>query len=173
MITKELLLELPIGYVLHHRFASNADGTPERWRINGKVKTWKRQPNRFQVPVKYGLRDYGYITENETHHFCITAEEVYQDRAIKKFRNFNYDRKPLSFDEVSSKVNGNEIAHDLQYIPDYTAKDLFELDGDPHPLYPFVNPPETSIFVYRCKNGKEFLCDTQGYEYMRYLAQIL
>jgi hypothetical protein len=31
-------------------------------RVNGDVKTWKRDPNRIQVPIKRGLYEYGYIT---------------------------------------------------------------------------------------------------------------
>lgn len=31
------------------------------WRKNGKVKTWKTRPGHARVPVKFGLRAYGYI----------------------------------------------------------------------------------------------------------------
>lgn len=41
----------------------NADGTCVRWRVNGAIKTWKTMPGRFQIPVKHGLRDFGYVTE--------------------------------------------------------------------------------------------------------------
>jgi hypothetical protein len=34
-------------------------------RINGQVKTWKRNPDKVQIPYKYGLYEYGYITEND------------------------------------------------------------------------------------------------------------
>jgi hypothetical protein len=40
------------------------------WRVNGKVKTWKRQPERFQIPVKYGLYVYGYITEKNINEIA-------------------------------------------------------------------------------------------------------
>lgn len=52
-----------------------ADGTtseltkPNRWRANGKCKTWKRSPEKFQLPIKYGLYDYGYINEENCHLF--------------------------------------------------------------------------------------------------------
>lgn len=64
-ITLEQAKKLERGTVLHHATRRNADGTPQRWRVNGKVKTWKTQPNRVQIPVKHGLRDYNYVTENE------------------------------------------------------------------------------------------------------------
>jgi hypothetical protein len=44
---------------IHEFYTSNGD----RWRRNGKVQTWKRDPNRFRLPVKYGLKDYDEITQ--------------------------------------------------------------------------------------------------------------
>jgi len=41
----------------------------ERWRRNGKTKVWKTRPAEFQVPVKYGLYGYGYITDVTAHQF--------------------------------------------------------------------------------------------------------
>lgn len=37
----------------------------KRWRVNGEVKTWKRDPNRVRIPVKHGLYSYDYITESD------------------------------------------------------------------------------------------------------------
>ena len=51
------------GDVLHHKYFKNVDGTPERWRVNGMVKTWKRNPHRIKVPLKYGLWCYAYLTQ--------------------------------------------------------------------------------------------------------------
>ena len=64
-ITLEQAKSLKYGDVLHHAVNKNADGTPQRWRVNGKVKLWKRSPNRIQVPLKHGLRSYDYLTEND------------------------------------------------------------------------------------------------------------
>ena len=33
-----------------------------RFRVSGKVKTWKRDKYRIKVPIKHGLYDNGYIT---------------------------------------------------------------------------------------------------------------
>ena len=44
-------------------------GKVYRWRRNGATQTWKRQPERFRIPVKYGLRSYGQITEAEASRF--------------------------------------------------------------------------------------------------------
>jgi len=51
--------------------ALNADGSRLRCRRNGKTKTWKRTPQRFQIPVKHGMYDYGYITEKEMQFWTI------------------------------------------------------------------------------------------------------
>ena len=37
-------------------------------RRNGKTKTWKRQPEKFQVPYRYGLYEHGYITSWSDAH---------------------------------------------------------------------------------------------------------
>lgn len=58
---------LQIGQTLYHTIQRNADGTPERWRVNGKVKTWKRTPEAVRIPVKHGLFHYDYLTERELH----------------------------------------------------------------------------------------------------------
>ena len=52
----------------------NADGTCVRWRVNGKVKTWKTRPGEFKIPVKHGLYDYGYITEKNLHLFHFNGD---------------------------------------------------------------------------------------------------
>jgi hypothetical protein len=40
------------------------DVNGKRWKINGKVRTWKRNPNRIEIPVKHGLYVYGYINQH-------------------------------------------------------------------------------------------------------------
>lgn len=37
----------------------STDGTSRTCKVNGKVRTWKRDPNRVEVPIKYGLYEYG------------------------------------------------------------------------------------------------------------------
>lgn len=43
-------------------------------RRNGQTKVWKRSPHRYCVPVKYGIYEYAYITENNAEHWH-TAED--------------------------------------------------------------------------------------------------
>jgi hypothetical protein len=38
---------------------------PNRWwrvRRNGRTKRWTSRPEEFRIPIKMGLRNYGYIT---------------------------------------------------------------------------------------------------------------
>ena len=50
------------GDILEHATIKNADGTPARCRVTGKVKFWKTRPSDFKVPVKHGLYQSFYIT---------------------------------------------------------------------------------------------------------------
>jgi hypothetical protein len=45
------------------------------WRRNGKTKTWKRSPERFQVPIKFGLYTYGYLTEVNAHLYDVAEDD--------------------------------------------------------------------------------------------------
>ena len=65
MITLQQAKDLKFGDILHHVTNKNSDKTPQRWKVNGKVKTWKRDINRISIPVKHGLYTYDYITEND------------------------------------------------------------------------------------------------------------
>lgn len=64
-LTLEQAKELKHGQILYHTQNCNADGTAQRWRVNGKVKTWKRYATRVCVPVKNGLRRCDYLTETD------------------------------------------------------------------------------------------------------------
>ena len=61
-ITLQEAKNLYVGQVLHHDTMNNADGSPLRVRVNGEVKTWKRNSERIRVPLKHGLYEYGELT---------------------------------------------------------------------------------------------------------------
>ena len=73
--------KLRIGQTLYHLKNKNADGTAQRWRVNGKVKTWKTKPNKVQVPVKYGMYSYDYITERDLHSVSLTEPKRVKRKA--------------------------------------------------------------------------------------------
>jgi hypothetical protein len=76
MITLEQAKKLSVGTILYHVENKNADGTPQRWKVNGKVKTWKRSPERVKVPLKHGLYDYDYLTEDCLNLVVLNEEEA-------------------------------------------------------------------------------------------------
>ena len=43
------------------------------WRPNGRVKTWKRDSDRFRLPVKYGLYAYGAITNDNASLYHVPS----------------------------------------------------------------------------------------------------
>jgi hypothetical protein len=70
MITREQAITLgQAGGTLYHYLARNADKTAVRVRVNGKCKVWKRDPNRFQLPVKHGLKRCFYIDPTNAHEW--------------------------------------------------------------------------------------------------------
>jgi hypothetical protein len=46
-----------------------ADARPLEARRNGRTKTWKRRPNEFRIPVKYGMYEYFNIDQNNAHEW--------------------------------------------------------------------------------------------------------
>ena len=72
MLTLHDLLSCRHGAILHHVTLRNADGTPLRCRVNGRLQTWKTRPGDFKLPVKHGLRDYFYITQAHAHEWTLS-----------------------------------------------------------------------------------------------------
>lgn len=85
MISLDEAKSLRHGVILYHVIYRNADGTPQRWRVNGAPKTWKRSPDRVRVPLKHGLYSYDYLDETCLDLVCLTEEEAYQSSL--KWRN--------------------------------------------------------------------------------------
>jgi len=68
--------KLTTNDTIYHCVNVNADGSPQRWIVNGKVKTWKRDPDRVQVPLKHGMYSYGYLTERNINEFSLSEEKA-------------------------------------------------------------------------------------------------
>lgn len=85
MVTKAMAIDAGASWgqtTFYHISATNADGTACRCRTNGKCKTWKRQPERFQLPVKHGLKICFYITETNAHEW-LTVDVAAVRRELK------------------------------------------------------------------------------------------
>lgn len=55
-----------------HKTLKNRDGSPLRARRNGKTRLWVRSPEKFLIPVKYGLYDYFYIDQQNSNDWNVT-----------------------------------------------------------------------------------------------------
>lgn len=72
-VTKEQALTVDR---FHYDPACTPDRT-ERWRRNGKTKLWKTRPDEFQVPVKFGMYEYSYLTDTNADQFHTEDECPY------------------------------------------------------------------------------------------------
>lgn len=63
MITLDEAKKLTYGDILIE------GATERRWKVNGKVKTWKTRPEEIKVPLKHGLYSFGYLTHNNRFYF--------------------------------------------------------------------------------------------------------
>jgi hypothetical protein len=41
------------------------DGSARRLKVNGAVRRWKRQPDKIEVPVKYGMYEYALLHNHD------------------------------------------------------------------------------------------------------------
>ena len=55
----------------HINMVNKSDKQPLRVRRNGATKTWKTRPDEFRIPVKYGLYEYAYITQDNCNEWTI------------------------------------------------------------------------------------------------------
>lgn len=83
-ITLEQAKQLEYGDILYSNEYVGCDQSPKRYKVNGKPKIWKRDPNRIRVPLKHGLYAYGELT-NGTHEggsFTFYLEELELEESI-------------------------------------------------------------------------------------------
>ena len=78
------MITLEVAKNLHHReilHAGGMTGRCTRWRVNGKVKTWKRSPEKLRIPVKHGLYSYDTIFEHDLPLLHLESECGQETRA--------------------------------------------------------------------------------------------
>jgi hypothetical protein len=75
--------KLKVGQIIYDSLLpKQPNNLIRRWKVNGKVQTWKRDDSRVKVPIKYGLYNFAYLTENNLNGFHLTEE-----RARKKLES--------------------------------------------------------------------------------------
>jgi hypothetical protein len=62
--TPENVLEMKLHCSANrHIWIRTQYGDARQAKVNGQVRTWKRDPNRIEVPCKYGLYEYFTLTQ--------------------------------------------------------------------------------------------------------------
>lgn len=61
-LTRDEILALGSGF---HVLAIRNDGKVGRVKINGSIRTWKRDPNRVEIPLKYGMYEFATFSLDE------------------------------------------------------------------------------------------------------------
>jgi hypothetical protein len=85
MITLAQAKALRHGEMLHANNARNSDGSCSRWKVNGAVRVWKRDPGRVRVPLKRGLWEYYHLTQDDLDFFHL-EEDCPLRAAIRKVK---------------------------------------------------------------------------------------
>jgi hypothetical protein len=70
-MTKAQAMALEYREILYHTTQEDSRGESLECRVNGKCKTWKTRPDNFKLPVKYGLYDHFYITQDNADEWSI------------------------------------------------------------------------------------------------------
>lgn len=125
-------------YSIHH---TNADGTPMRFKVQGKPKTWKRQPDAVRVTVKRGLKDYytlGFLVSSNLHLDDFTTSEseacacVYGRKYFDaiKITNLRLALKLKDFAEFYSKrFNTTDKYYIAEWAERVTTKSVNEIEN--------------------------------------------
>jgi hypothetical protein len=67
---------LKVGDVVYAIGYYNKDGRPQRFVVQGKPKTWKRNTERVEVTLKRGLKEYVLLTELCLEEFSLEEPET-------------------------------------------------------------------------------------------------
>lgn len=113
MTREELMQTTQTTY--YHATLRNADGSAVRCRVNGAMKTWKRRPDDFRLPVKHGLRDCFYITpQNVAEWLLVDPTEQHREMGRIEKRKIEI-RKELKLTDNTP----DEILHDAMIDAGY------------------------------------------------------
>lgn len=87
MVTLSQAKNLRHGQMLFIIGAFDSDGSPSKCRVSGAPKTWKRDLNRVQVPIKRGLYENGYLTQDNMNSFTLEAPKAITRAESKELRS--------------------------------------------------------------------------------------
>jgi len=84
MVTRAQVNKMSWNTTIYDKKYKNADGSAVRYRVNGALKTWKTRPTEFQLPIKHGLRDYGYLTHENMGAFTLNEPKKVDKSRVSK-----------------------------------------------------------------------------------------
>lgn len=84
MITKSQAETLNYRDDIYSLKSSDSRGFAHRCRVNGKMKTWKRDTERWELPMKFGLYDAFTLSPWNAADFTIDQEEAQAAAAARK-----------------------------------------------------------------------------------------
>jgi hypothetical protein len=89
------------------------------WRVSGKLKTWKRNPERFEQPVKFGMYQSSVITDQPDTTgltgFVLTADTCHVCKlAGSRIGTAKVQRQQR--DSTQSEITYNGITIRVRYI---------------------------------------------------------
>ena len=96
-LTLEQAKGLKVGTTLYHIINRNSDGSAQRWKVSGKAQTWKHCSWRVKVPIKNGLRNCSYLTEDSLYLLSLTNHSEYH------FKHFPFPSQAKAFQAVKIK----------------------------------------------------------------------
>ena len=62
VLTVQQVREMAGIFQPSHLWFVSIRGDARQCKVNGAIRTWKRDPNRVEVPMKYGFYEYGTFT---------------------------------------------------------------------------------------------------------------
>lgn len=71
MITLAQAKQLKPGTIIYHTIYKNADGTKQRYKVNGIPQVWKTRPFEVRVPLKHGLYHYCQLWHYDLNEFTL------------------------------------------------------------------------------------------------------
>lgn len=86
MVSLAQARRLRYNQVIYHRRLKNVDGSAQRFVVKGKPKTWKTRPKEVRVPLKRGMYEYGYLTENNLGEFTLKEPRMRTSRKRSRVR---------------------------------------------------------------------------------------
>jgi hypothetical protein len=66
---------LQVGQMVYAIGYYDSDGRAQRFKVQGKPKTWKRNSERVEVTLKRGLKEYVLLTEHCLEEFSLEEPE--------------------------------------------------------------------------------------------------